>query len=90
MPKPVEIGGLRIDEGLYALARDEIAPGTGVETDAFWVSLGRIVDDLGPKNRALLDKRNALQRQIDSWCQSHRGQPLTWRNTRRFLKRSGT
>ena len=35
MPKPVEIGGLRIDEALYALVRDEIAPGTGVEADAF-------------------------------------------------------
>lgn len=89
MPKPVEIGGLRIDEGLYALARDEIAPGTGVETDAFWVSLGRIVEDLGPKNRALLDKRNALQRQIDSWCQSQRGQPFDVEEYQAFLEKIG-
>ena len=89
MPKPVEIGGLRIDERLYALVRDEIAPGTGVVADAFWVSLGRIVDDLGPKNRALLDKRNALQRQIDSWCQSHRGQPFNVEEYQAFLEKIG-
>lgn len=89
MAESVEIGGLRIDEGLYALVRDEIAPGTGVEADAFWASWGRIVADLGPKNRALLDKRNALQRQIDSWCQSHRGQPFKVDQYQGFLEKIG-
>jgi len=89
MAESVEIGGLRIDEGLYALVRDEITPGTGVEADAFWASLGRIVDDLGPKNRALLGKRNALQRQIDSWCQSHRGQPFNVEEYQAFLEKIG-
>ena len=33
MAKRVEIGGLKIDEKLYRLVRDEIAPGTGVKAD---------------------------------------------------------
>ena len=89
MPKPVEIGGLRIDAELSALVRDEIVPGTGVEVDAFWAGLGRIVNDLGPKNRALLDKRNTLQRKIDSWCLSHRGQPFDVDEYQTFLKSIG-
>jgi len=89
MPTPVEIDGLRIDEGLYALVRDEIAPATGVDAAAFWASLGRIVAALGPKNRELLDKRNTLQRQIDSWCLSHRNQPFEVEEYQAFLKSIG-
>jgi malate synthase len=89
MPKPVEIGGLRIDDKLYALVRDEIAPGTGIEPDAFWSALSQIVHALGPTNRALLDKRNALQRQIDSWCLSHRSQPFNVAEYQAFLETIG-
>ncbi len=63
----VEVGDLKIDERLYRLVRGEIAPGTGVKVDGFWKSLGAIVRDLGPKNRALLAKRDRLQKQIDDW-----------------------
>ena len=40
MASRVEVGGLKIDERLYRLVRDEIAPGTGVKADGFWKSLG--------------------------------------------------
>ena len=68
MANYIESSGLRIDEELYRLVRDEIAPGTGIDADSFWASFGRIVADLAPVNRALLDRRDALQRQIDQWC----------------------
>ena len=45
MTSRVEVGGLRIDERLYRLVREEIAPGTGVKVDGFWQSLGAIVRD---------------------------------------------
>ena len=89
MPKIVEIAGLRIAEDLYELVRTEIAPGTGIESDAFWASLSKIVHDLGPKNRALIEKRNTLQRQIDSWCLNHRGQPFNVNDYRAFLETIG-
>ena len=55
MANRIEVGQIKIDEGLYRLVQDEIAPGTGVEAEAFWTSLGKIIADLAPKNRALLD-----------------------------------
>jgi malate synthase len=85
MANPKEIGGLRIDGDLYALVRDEIAPGTGIDADAFWKALGQIVADLGSKNRALLDKRNALQKQIDAWCLLHRQRPFNVEEYKSFL-----
>jgi len=85
MAKSVEIGGLIIDGKLDALVRDEIAPGTGIDPRSFWNALGEIVRELGPKNRSLLEKRNALQKQIDAWCLARRGQPFKMDAYKTFL-----
>ena len=68
------VGGLKVAKPLYDLVRDEIAPGTGIDPPYFWASLGAMVKELGPKNRALLDKRDDLQAKIDDWHRVHRGQ----------------
>jgi malate synthase len=87
--KPVEIGGLRVDAELHDLVRKEIAPGTGVNAARFWKSLGEIVRDLGPKNRALLEKRDRLQAQIDQWHRARKGQPFNRDEYKAFLKEIG-
>jgi malate synthase len=89
MASRVEVGGLRIDERLYRLVRDEIAPGTGVKVDGFWKSLGAIVRDLGPKNGALLAKRDRLQKQIDEWHLARSGQPFDLSVYAAFLQEIG-
>ena len=89
MANRIEVGQLKIDEGLYRLVQDEIAPGTGVEADTFWKSLGEIVADLAPKNRALLDKRDALQRRIDEWYLSTKGEPVEPDEYEEFLAEIG-
>ena len=89
MAKPVEIGGLIIDGSLDQLVRDEIAPGTGIDPDSFWKALGKIVRDLGPKNRKLLEKRKELQKQIDAWCSARRGQLFKADEYRAFLTEIG-
>ncbi len=89
MANRIEIGQLKIDEGLYRLVQDEIAPGTGVEADAFWKSLGEIIADLAPKNRALLNKRDALQQRIDEWYLSTKGEPVEPNEYEEFLAEIG-
>ncbi len=89
MANRVEVGGLKVHEALYRLVQNEIAPGTGVEADAFWASLGKIVKDLGPRNRKLLEKRNSLQKQIDGWCLARRGQPIDRDEYKAFLTEVG-
>ena len=89
MANRIEVGQLKIDEGLYRLVQDEIAPGTGVEADAFWKSLGEIVADLAPKNRALLNKRDALQQRIDEWYLSTKGEPVEPNEYEEFLAEIG-
>ncbi len=89
MAKEVNVGGLKVKEPLYRLVQDEIAPGTGIEPGAFWNSLSEIVRDLGPKNRALLDKRNSLEKQIDAWCLERKGQPIDIGEYKTFLVKIG-
>ena len=61
----VEAGGLRIARPLYDFINHEVIPGSGVAFSAFWQGLGQLIHDLAPCNRALLDQRDDLQRQID-------------------------
>ena len=89
MAEYVAIGELKVSKDLHDLVRDEIAPGTEVEPEAFWNSFGAIVRDLGPKNRALLDKRDALQAAIDAWLGERRGQAIDPGEMRLFLLEIG-
>src|SRR5512135_1020020 len=85
----VQVGGLKVHRSLFDLVRDEIAPGTGIDPDAFWASLGAIVRDLGPKNRQLLERRDALQARIDEWHRPRRGQAVDERESEAFLREIG-
>jgi malate synthase len=38
-------GGLRVDERLARLIKDDIAPGTGVDPEHFWAAFGKLVLD---------------------------------------------
>ena len=85
----VKIGGLAVARCLHDLVNDEIAPGTGVEPETFWRSLADIVRDLGPRNHALLERRDRLQAQIDAWHSTRATQPLDPAEYRAFLESIG-
>jgi malate synthase len=89
MTQYVAHGGIKIAKPLYDLVRDEIAPGTDVATDTVWSLLDALVHTLGPRNRALLAKRDSLQAQIDAWLSARRGTPLEPKTTAAFLHEIG-
>jgi malate synthase len=89
MTDRIPVGGLQVATVLYRLIADEICPGTGIETDRFWSEFEKIVDELGPKNRALLNKRDQIQGQIDAWHQQHREQPFNQEDYKAFLREIG-
>ncbi len=89
MENRVAIGQLDIHKDLYALVSDEIAPGTGIDADTFWKEFDTIVSDLAPENRELLDKRDSLQQQIDTWNLEHKDEPFAFDTYSTFLKEIG-
>ncbi|MEM6491092.1 MAG: malate synthase G, partial [Pseudomonadota bacterium] len=89
MTNRVAAAGLSVDGELYAFINDEALPGTGIAPDAFWSSFAAILNDLSPKNRALLEKRDALQSQIDAWHDAQSGAPIDVAAYEGFLRSIG-
>ncbi|MDP5366579.1 MAG: malate synthase G [Paracoccaceae bacterium] len=74
MTDRVTHNGLQVDRLLFDFIEQRALPGTGVDSDRFWQGFAAMVQDLTPKNRALLAKREDLQGQIDAWHVARRGQ----------------
>ena len=89
MTQRINTHGLQVDSDLYAFITHSAIPGTGVDADSFWAEFSAIVDDLTAENRALLDKRDSLQAQIDAWHRSHRGETHDPAAYRAFLSQIG-
>ena len=85
MSQRVDIGGLNVDAGLASFVNEEALPGSGVEEAAFWKAFEAIIDDLAPKNRELLEKRESLQAKIDEWYKSHGGTDYSLEDYKTFL-----
>ena len=69
----IEVAGLSVAEALFRFVEDEALPGSNVESDVFWRGLAELLNEFGPRNRALLDRREELQNALDSWHREHRG-----------------
>ena len=80
---------LQVDTALLRFIEDEVLPGTGVETAAFWAGFDAIVRDLAPRNAALLAERDRLQAEIDAWHRAHPGPIADRAGYRDFLERIG-
>ena len=87
MSDRVDISGLSVDRGLYDLI-DEITPGSGIESGAFWQSLADIVAELGAQNRDFLQQRDQLQASIDAWHKNNPA-PLQFDQYKNFLQEIG-
>ncbi len=89
MTEYVAHGTIKIAKPLYDLVRDEIAPGTGISADAVWSLLDEVVHKIGPRHRALLERRDALQAQVDQWLTAHRDEAMDPSATAQFLHEIG-
>ncbi|WP_170429349.1 malate synthase G [Ruegeria arenilitoris] len=81
--------GLQIDTVLAEFIEGKALPGTGVTADTFWDGLSRMVAELGPKNRALLAKREKIQVQVDAWHLDRKGQAHDPAAYQAFLREIG-
>ena len=89
MTQRVEREGLQVAQELAAFLEAEALPGSGVEPARFWAGFAALIHAHGPKNRALLEDREALQARIDDWHLHHRGAGHDARAYRAFLEEIG-
>jgi len=81
--------GLSVDSKLVDFMELEAIPGTGVNNEIFWKGFAKIIEELGPKNSNLLNKREELQSKIDNWHIAHRGKSHDAEAYKSFLTEIG-
>ncbi|MFG9409435.1 malate synthase G [Pseudomonas aeruginosa] len=89
MTERVQVGGLQVAKVLFDFVNNEAIPGTGVSADTFWTGAEAVINDLAPKNKALLAKRDELQAKIDGWHQARAGQAHDAAAYKAFLEEIG-
>jgi len=89
MAGTITIDGLTIDKDLYDFITDEAMPGTGIKPVEFWPAFSKIVHDLAPTNRELLQKRDAIQEKLDAWYRDHREAGYEMPEYKAFLEEIG-
>ena len=58
---------LTISNHLKDFLENEVLEGLDISTEHFWSSFEKIVNEFSPRNKALLQKRENIQSQIDNW-----------------------
>ena len=86
MVERTEINGLKVAKELHDFVANEAIPGTGLDAVQFWSGFAQIVEDLAPKNRALLQKRDAFQKKLDDFYKSKRDIGCSHEEYETFLK----
>lgn len=89
MTERVVVQDLEIDQALYEFLTEEALPGTGVDPPRFWRGLAHLIHGASGRNAELLGRRAALQDLVDSWHESHRGEPHDALAYRGFLEEIG-
>ncbi|MEP3944568.1 malate synthase G [Ascidiaceihabitans sp.] len=80
---------IQVDEILANFIESQALEGTGISSETFWNGLSDLANTFGPKNRALLAKREALQAQIDMWHRCHKDSPHDAGSYKAFLQEIG-
>ena len=63
----VKTGTLHVAKVLYDFINLEALPGTGLDRERLWADFGKLVADLAPQHKALLEERESIQKKIDAW-----------------------
>ncbi len=84
--KMVDKNGLKISSTLLDFINNEVIPGTEVNIDNFWSKFSDVVHELSPLNKALIEKRESIQKKIDDWHKSNKDKDFNKSEYINFLK----
>ena len=82
----IKKNGLKINSKIFEFINEEVLPGTSVKSDDFWNKFDKIVHELSPINKSLIEKRETIQKKIDLWHKSNSAKDLDKKEYTDFLK----
>ena len=80
---------LKVSKSLDTLINEKVCDSIEVTPEIFWNAFEEILNEFTPKNKALLEKREILQKQIDEWHISKKGTDFDKEAYKDFLKEIG-
>ncbi len=87
--KYLKINRLSVSRNLTNFINKELLPGTSINKKKFWKDFDKVVHELSPKNRKLLQKRERLQKTIDALHIDKKENQINLKEYTKFLKRIG-
>ena len=84
--KMVEKSGLKVSSTLLEFINNEVIPNTNIDIDKFWNKFSEVVHELSPINKALIQKREIIQKKLDDWHKSNKGKDFNKKEYINFLK----
>ena len=85
----IEQAGICIAKPLYDFVNSEALPGTSIDANTFWSGFAGLLGALAPRCKALLDKRDGIQAQLDAWHLANKGKPADMAGYLSFLREIG-
>ena len=82
----IDKNGLKVNSTLFDFINKEVIPKTGVKSDDFWNNFEKVVHELTPLNKNLIQKRENIQKKIDEWHKDKKGKDLDKKEYTEFLK----
>ena len=82
----IKKGNLIISSTLLDFVNQEVIPGTDIVVEDFWNKFDAAVHELAPINKALIEKRENIQNQIDKWHLANKGKEIIKDEYIKFLK----
>ncbi len=85
----IKINNLSVDKILADFIDNELLLGSNISPKKFWDGFDKVVHELAPKNRKLLEIRETIQKEIDLWHKKNKFENFNIKDYKKFLKDIG-
>ena len=83
--KYININSLKVSENLAKFISEELLIDTNISSEKFWLGFEKVVKELVPKNKELINFRENLQKKIDEWHIKNKGNEFNIDEYKKFL-----
>ncbi len=83
------VNNLKVSEELLLFVNNELLKDIEIESKEFWIKFDKIVHELAPINKNLIKVRESLQKKIDDWHITNKGNEINLKDYKKFLKEIG-
>ena len=87
--KYIKIKDLSVSAKLANFVNIKLLPGTKISKERFWSGFNKYIHELSPKNKNLIEKRERIQKLIDTWHKDRINTKFNLKKYTDFLKKIG-